>query len=340
MLSLSHMAKRVSIPIIIAALLCNPIFAAQKACPEILAASIQATADQSWWGFRNRTKNRLEKLRPAIERELDAACPNLAACSVDAQQEAVTRAIEQVLHSPNDRGPGLRAYAMFLGAIALNSAITMTIVHSFDKVTAGITVGLVSGITGVIVAGLGAPIYERLSSVFTGFSWRLQKHGAGARNPRESSYERSAVGSKEDLTPLGQSGRGINRMALAAAMTIFTSCAQLTQLNREAGLRQSASQISRLLVDLRKSYTELDLTHEEFTGYAHDIFTKEHLRDGHHAFIDEVMANVAERHADGDMVSYRRVIEYWLRPNVTLSSDTRLSQTEPPSPRAEAPSLE
>lgn len=314
-------------------------------CPatlELIQQNLDARIEGMWWWKRNRLKRKLDALKPEIERELAAACPNFSTCSLDARIEAVAQAVDSVIDSPQVKGPSKSAYALFLGTITVNAVISTILVKTFDPTTATLTASLIAGISGVLVNSLGSPITQRLQSLTEGWSWkkRRAKGQLGERNPRETEYETTAIRSRENLTPMAQAGRGVNRGALATALAILTSCTQVWLMDKAKGPDMAAQMLARVIVDLMKSYGEVDLSREEFADYARDVFSRHFLTaENFHGFIDKTMNQVEARVPAGtDIRPYARVLLYWLSPGaITGSPDNRLSLVEPPSPSAVTP---
>lgn len=284
----------------------------------LVDASLATRAQTAWWFKRDKLKAELHALKPAIEKELSEACPSFATCTTDQKADAVAQAVDQVLGVPKSKGPGVSAYALFLGAITANAALTTILVSQLDATTATLTASLLTGITATVVNSLGNPILNRLQSLCEGWSWKKKRAVGGSttlRNPRESEYEKVAIRSKEDWTPLAQHGRSINRSALTQFLIVLTSATQSAATDEEQGLVHASRLIARLVIDLRNANSETDLSQTEFTDYTYDMFTARFLTGTKwRSFLDDTIKNVKERDPQGDQKLYARILTLWLRP--------------------------
>lgn len=266
--------------------------------------------------YRNILKRHLHELESEIAKEVEIQCREV--CTVEEQTRAVATAIETVLSRPqNQNGPSARSFGFLIGALATQVGLMTWYTTSLEPITASALTALTTFFTMNILYGLSAPIMERLSNLATRASYSSNEL---ARHVMEKYYESIALRSRQILSPIAQGGRGVQTNALAHYfLPTFYAVQYQFSSHPEVAVERSARLLGQLVVFLRRSYPDVDLTHHDFKDWAQAILVQTSLTESNYfSLFQAILREVRLRDPQFSSEHYERVLAWWLRPHSTL----------------------
>ncbi len=301
-------------------------------CRDILKDAVEQSLDTRiatipWYRFIKRRTERLNKVlfSNLIVEELERSCPNFGACSVSAQQEAVTKAIDRVYELHHLPPPSRRNLAIFLGAITTQSVLTTIFVRSLPPIEATVFSSLTASLAMVIVNSLSSSILERIANAGGKQSYSARDK---PRNPMELRYEALGLSLKQTLSNYGMLGRTSHRAVLNNLIGFWLqNRADMKEYKGNSeGLREVALFNALWIYDFSQSMFETELRDPWFRRHIQRIFAKKYITAENYAeFLKYFEEAIREYVPEGSIEKYMGIIEYWCKPN--------LSETIPDGPQ-------